>query len=141
MRFSFYLEALDSAAVWNRFRTAFCLLFCAKTSAVTNVNASSGHHLTHCGSFSGLSVQLLQVNTTFFSGCMFMAPNWQAAMHHPHPLHAVSSTRIMPVPSSCDRASLGHAATQAGSSQCLHVMAMLTRGPIRMARILLLVGL
>ena len=69
---------LLASAVWNRFLTAFCRYFCANVSAVTYVNASSGHHLTHCGSLVSLSVQLLHVNTTFLSGCMFMAPNWQA---------------------------------------------------------------
>ena len=132
---------LASSTVWNRFLTAFCRYFCANVSAVTKVNASSGHHLTHCGSFVSLSVQLLQVNTTFFSGCMFIAPNWHALMHHPQPLQAFSSTRIIPLFSSCVRASLGQAATHAGSSQCLQVIARFTNGPIRMARIRDLVGL
>jgi hypothetical protein len=72
---------------------------------------------------------------------MFMAPNWHALMHHPHPLHAFSSTRIIPESSSWLRASLGQAATQAGSSQCLQVIAMFMRGPILMARMRDLVGL
>src|SRR5208283_6168526 len=66
--------ALLASAVWNRFLTAFCLYFCDSVSAVTYVKASSGHHLTHWGSFVSLSVQLLHVNTIFLSGCMFMAP-------------------------------------------------------------------
>jgi len=136
-----YFALLVSSAVWNRFLTAFCRYFCAKVSAVTYVRASSGHHLTHCGSLVSLSVQLLQVNTTFLSGCMFMAPNWHALMHHPQPLHAFSSTRIMPLSHSCFRASLGQAATHAGSSQCLQVTARFTNGPRRMARMRDLVGL
>jgi hypothetical protein len=88
-----------------------------------------------------VSVQLLHVNTIFLSGCMFMAPNWQALMHHPQPLQAFASTRIMPVFSSCVSASLGHAATHDGSSQCLQVIAKFISGPRRMARIRLLVGL
>ena len=95
-----YFDFLASA-VWNRFLTAFCRYFCANVSAVTYVRASSGHHLTHWGSLVSLSVQLLHVNTIFFSGCMFMAPNWHALMHHPQPLQAFSSTRIMPLSSSC----------------------------------------
>jgi hypothetical protein len=133
--------ALLSSAVWKRFLTAFWRYFCASVSAVTYVSASSGHHLTHWGSLVSLSVQLLHVNTTFFSGCMFMAPNWHALMHHPQPLQAFSSTRIMPVSQSCFRASLGQAATHAGSSQCLQVTARFTSGPKRMARIRDLVGL
>jgi len=86
-------------------------------------------------------VQLLHVKTTFLCGCMFIAPNWHALMHHPQPLHAFSSTRMIPVFSSCDSASLGHAATHAGSSQCLHVIAKFTSGPMRMARMRDLVGL
>src|SRR5208283_5819299 len=72
---------------------------------------------------------------------MFMAPNWHALMHQPQPLHAFSSTRIIPLFSSCERASLGQAATHAGSSQCLQVTAMFIRGPIRIARMRDLVGL
>ena len=97
--------------------------------------------MTHCGSLFSLSVQLLHVNTTFFSGCIFIAPNWHALMHQPQPLHAFSSTRIIPLSSSCFRASLGQAATQAGSSQCLQVTARFTNGPRRIARILDLLGL
>src|SRR5665647_1761985 len=133
--------ALFSSAVWNRFLTAFWRYFCAKVSAVTYVNASSGHHLTHWGSFVSLSVQLLHVNTIFLSGCMFMAPNWHALMHHPQPLQAFSSTRIMPVSHSCFKASLGQAATHAGSSQCLHVIARFISGPSLIARMRDFVGL
>lgn len=136
-----YFDLASASAVWNKFLTAFCLYFCANVSALTYVNASSGHHLTHWGSFVSLSVQLLQVNTIFFSGCMFMAPNWHALMHHPHPLQACSSTRIMPLFSSWVSASLGHAATHAGSSQCRQVTAKFTNGPIRIARIRDFVGL
>ncbi len=132
---------LVASGVWNRFFTAFARDFWANCSAVTKVKASSGHHFTHCGSLSGLSVQLLHVNATFFSGCMFMAPNWHAATHQPQPLQAFSSTRIMPLFSSWVKASLGHAVTQAGSSQCRQVMAKLVKGPMRMARIRLFVGL
>jgi len=136
------LDLLVSAStVWNRFLTAFCRYFCANVSALTKVRASSGHHLTHWGSLVSLSVQLLHVNTIFFSGCMFIAPNWHALMHHPQPLQAFSSTRIMPLSHSCLRASLGQAATHAGSSQCLQVTARFTNGPIRIARIRDLFGL
>ena len=122
----FYFDLASASAVWNKFLTAFCRYFCANVSALTKLNASSGHHLTHCGSLVSLSVQLLHVNTIFFSGCMFMAPNWHALIHHPQPLHAFSSTRIIPEFSSCVSASLGHAATHAGSSQCLQVIARFT---------------
>ena len=137
-----YLEfAFSASAVWNRFLTAFCRYFCARVSAVTYVRASSGHHLTHWGSLVSLSVQLLHVNTTFFSGCIFIAPNWHALIHHPQPLQAFSSTRIMPLSSSCFSASLGQAATHAGSSQCLQVIARFTSGPMRIARMRDLFGL
>ena len=139
--FWIYFDLASASAVWNRFLTAFCLYFCANVSALTYVNASSGHHLTHWGSFVSLSVQLLHVNTIFFSGCMFMAPNWHALMHHPQPLQAFSSTRIMPLFSSWVSASLGQAATHAGSSQCRQVIAKFTSGPMRIARIRDLVGL
>src|SRR5208283_2865302 len=72
---------------------------------------------------------------------MFIAPNWHALMHHPQPLQAFSSTRIIPVFSSCESASLGHAATHAGSSQCLQVTARFMSGPILIARMRDLVGL
>ena len=97
--------------------------------------------MTHWGSLVSLSVQLLQVNTIYLSGCMFMAPNWHELMHHPQPLHAFSSTRIIPLSHSCFKASLGQAATHAGSSQCLQVTARLTSGPRRMARMRDLFGL
>jgi hypothetical protein len=45
-------------------------------------------------------------------------------MHHPQPLHLSLSTEISPVSSDWVRASRGHAATQAGFSQSLHVTAM-----------------
>jgi hypothetical protein len=106
---------------------------------VTKVRASSGHHFTHCGP-SGWSLQLLHVNTTFFTGCIIIAPNSQALMHHAQPLHACSSTVIVPSSSWC-RASLGQAVTHAGSSQCRHVTARLLSGPKRRARILDFVGL
>ena len=107
---------------------------------MTNVNASSGHHLTHCGP-SGSSLQLLHVNATLLSGCIIMAPNWQALIHQAQPSQASSSTTIIPVSSSWRKASRGQAATHAGSSQCLQVTARLLRGPNRKARILDLVGL
>ena len=44
-------------------------------------------------------------------------------MHHPHPLHLSLSIIIKPVSSDCVNASLGHAATQGGSSLNLHVTA------------------
>src|SRR5450756_2223453 len=62
-------------------------------------------------------------------------------MHHPQPLHAFSSTRIMPLSSSCFSASLGQAATHAGSSQCLQVTARFISGPRRIARMRDLFGL
>jgi hypothetical protein len=86
-------------------------------------------------------LQLLQVKTTFFSGCIIIAPNWHALMHQAQPLHACSSTIIIPVFSSWYNASLGQAATHAGSSQWRHVTAKLVSGPMRKARILDLVGL
>src|SRR5665647_1873387 len=46
-------------------------------------------------------------------------------MHQPQPLHLPLSNMMFPVSSDCLRASRGHAATQAGSSQSLHVTAML----------------
>jgi len=107
---------------------------------VTKVRASSGHHLTHCGP-SGSSLQALQVKATFRSGWSIIAPKLQAATHQLHPLQADSSTLIMPVFSSCERASLGQAAMHGGSSQCLQVTAMFSSGPMRIARILDLVGL
>jgi hypothetical protein len=86
-------------------------------------------------------VQLLQVNAIFLSGCKFIAPNWHALMHHPQPLQAFSSTRIMPLSHSCFRASLGQAATHAGSSHFLQVTARFISGPMRTARIRDLFGL
>src|SRR4030042_7055175 len=135
-----YFAAFFSFSSWNKFLTADILDFWASCWAVTKVNASSGHHLTHCGP-SGSSLQLLHVNTTFFSGCIIIAPNSHALMHQAQPLHACSSTMIMPVSSSCDKASLGQAAINAGSSQCLQVTATLFSGPMRRARILDFVGL
>jgi hypothetical protein len=126
-------------ASWKRFFTAEILDFCANSCAETYVNASSGHHFTHCGSFS--SLQASQVKTTFLSGCIIMAPNWHALMHQAQPLQAFSSTVITPVRSSWLRASRGHAATHAGSSQCLQVTDKLVNGPRRSARIRDLVGL
>jgi len=41
---SFYFDS------WKSFLIALILAFCASTSLVTSVNASSGHHLMHCGS-------------------------------------------------------------------------------------------
>jgi hypothetical protein len=140
MRLTFYF-GLFSSQVWKRFLTAFWRYFCAKVSALTKVSASSGHHFTHCGSLASLSVQLLHVKTTCFSGCMFMAPNWQALMHQPQPSQMLSFTRMMPVLDSCVSAFLGQAATHAGSSQCLQVTERLIRGPMRMARMRLLLGL
>ncbi len=139
-RLKFYFDLLSSQA-WKRFLTAFCRYFCDKVSALTKVSASSGHHFTHCGSLVSLSVQLLQVNTMCFSGCMFIAPNWQALMHHPQPLQAFSSTLMIPLFDSCVSAFLGQAVTQAGSSQCRQVTARLIKGPTRMARIRDLLGL
>jgi hypothetical protein len=95
----YLLAAFFSLASWNRFFTALILAFCASISLVTKVKASSGHHLTHCGP-SGSSLQLLHVNTTFFSGCIIMAPNGHALMHQAQPLQASSSTIIIPVFSS-----------------------------------------
>src|ERR1035441_4680502 len=46
-------------------------------------------------------------------------------MHQPQPLHLSLSNTMLPVSSDCVSASLGHAATQAGSSQSLQVTAML----------------
>src|SRR5450756_1437889 len=46
-------------------------------------------------------------------------------MHQPQPLHLSLSKTMLPRSSDCVRASRGHAATQAGSSQSLQVTAML----------------
>jgi hypothetical protein len=121
--------------------TAFCRDRCAKISALTTDNAPSGHHFTHCGVLCSLSVQLLQVKAVCFDGCRFMAPNVQELTHQPQPLQAFSSTRMMPVLSSADKAFLGQAETHGGSSQCLHVRAKLAVGLIRIIRMRLFEGL
>src|SRR4030042_3467716 len=46
-------------------------------------------------------------------------------MHQPQPLHLSLSKTMLPVSFDCVSASLGHAATQAGSSHSLQVTAML----------------
>src|SRR5450759_534462 len=45
-------------------------------------------------------------------------------MHQPQPLHLSLSKTMLPRSSDCVSASRGHAATQAGSSQSLHVTAI-----------------
>ena len=46
-------------------------------------------------------------------------------MHQPQPLHLSLSKTILPMSSDCFNASRGQAATHAGSSQSLHVTAIL----------------
>src|SRR5437763_1685799 len=62
-------------------------------------------------------------------------------MHQPQPLHLSLSSTMLPVSSDCESASLGHAATQAGSSQSLQVTAMLATWLTRTARMRDLFGL
>jgi hypothetical protein len=71
----------------------------------------------------------------FLTGCKAIAPNSHVSMHHAQPLHFASSSLIMPVFSSFERAFLGQDLTHVGSSHKRQAMDMLKAGSIRTVRI------
>lgn len=110
---------------------AFFLVFCDISSGVLRDKASVGQYERHLGSPSHRSQTIM----VFLAECKAIAPNSHVSMHHAQPLHFSSSTMIMPVSSSLERAFLGQDLTHVGSSHKRQAMDMLKAGSIRKVRI------
>jgi len=86
--------------------------------------------MTHLGSPSHKS----QTTIVCLVECNAIAPNSHVSMHHAQPLHFASSSLIIPVSSSLERAFLGQDLTHVGSSQRRQAMDIFKVGSIRIVR-------
>ena len=128
----FFLTRLLSLSISEGiFSSAAVHVFSAVPSSDTSCRASSGQESMHFGSPPHRS----QAMAMRFSGSRAMPPYGQAWMHQSQAEHFFSSTFMMPF-SDCTSASSGQALMHGASLQNLQVTAALSKGVMRMTRIL-----